>query len=324
MNIFQNLIWRVNGFLGTLSWTPTSNVTITLPPRSGTVALSGDTTSSDVSRSYAQLVPVTAGKTFALTDSGTVQECRLTTPITLTVPLDSAVNFAIGSEIRIIRNNTGTVNLNVLAGVTLVNQLGSNASPFVISSWCIVRKVAANRWILEVPSVIPADLGAATTATTQAAGTNNTTLATTAFVGTAITNSTRPVIEATGTTALTANSTVPLTYNTPTIDTNTMINAGTGIITIAAGQSGMYEYTLNITPSVPGNNLRILPHKNGNALLNDVLTFALNTDTVYTHTCTQKIRLIAGDTFAIRFYMGQLAATSGITCSHSLVFVRVY
>lgn len=188
MNLFQNLIWRVNSFVGTLSWTPTSNVTITLPPRSGTVTLDNDITNSGQSRSFPPIIVASASKTLALADSGTLQSCRPGSAITITIPPESTVNFAVGAEIRFSRGTNGAVTIQSGAGVALLDAVGGSSTNFSVQTWVQIRKIATNSWQLEPPIASSVNLPGSPSTSTQAIGTSDTTIATTAFASNQINN----------------------------------------------------------------------------------------------------------------------------------------
>jgi hypothetical protein len=85
--------------------------------------------------------------TLAITDADNrVIELSNTSAITLTVPLNSSVPFAIGSQVQILQTNTGQVTVAATGGVTI------NANPGLKLrgqwSFATLIKRAENTWVL--------------------------------------------------------------------------------------------------------------------------------------------------------------------------------
>jgi hypothetical protein len=85
--------------------------------------------------------------TMALSDLGGLVELSNTSSITVTIPLESSVAFAIGDRIDLLQTNTGQVTVVGAAGVTLNaydNQYKLNGR------WAAgtIIKRAANTWVL--------------------------------------------------------------------------------------------------------------------------------------------------------------------------------
>ena len=89
----------------------------------------------------------TANYTFLIGDDGIIVEANSTSPITLTVPLDSTTNFPIGSKITLIRTNTGDV---TIAGATVAVTVNATPGLKLRAQWsaATLLKRAANTWIL--------------------------------------------------------------------------------------------------------------------------------------------------------------------------------
>ena len=65
----------------------------------------------------APIVPVTANKTLDLTDAQTLQQVDSTASRTITVPTHASVEFPVGTEMEIVRWNTGAVTISPASGV---------------------------------------------------------------------------------------------------------------------------------------------------------------------------------------------------------------
>jgi hypothetical protein len=324
---FANSAFRLR-----LTGTATADRTISLPDDSGTIQLQdrpiGVTGSGVPVRGWEPIVVVTASKTLALIDSGTVQLCN--SAVTITIPLESTVAFAIGSQIILRRNTTSTITIALNGGVTLLNDLGQANTITTVQSFAVIRKIGVNQWSIQNPiqnnCVLPGD----PTTTTQSAGNNSTRIATTAFVAAALTNMVRPALEVSRTTTQSVNigAMTTLIFNTVGLDTNAAYNSATGVFTVPAGQSGLYEFAAFCGFSNPGNNMQIIPVRGGVA--QDGLRsngFSYAADTVFWISHIQQIRLAAGDQFRIDVYYGSisgLATTTSPTAIPSLKIRRIY
>ena len=93
----------------------------------------------------------TANHSLVLTDGYKIIEMNLTsTANTVTIPLNSAHAFPVGSQITIIQTGTGATTVVVTAGVTLncTPQVSSNAAKLRTQySSCTLIKRAENTWI---------------------------------------------------------------------------------------------------------------------------------------------------------------------------------
>ena len=94
----------------------------------------------------ARNVPTTAPYTLVIGDSAGIVEMNFGTANTLTVPLDSSVNFPIGASISLIQVGVGQTTVAATGGVTL------NATPGLKlrAQWslAVLIKRAANTWVL--------------------------------------------------------------------------------------------------------------------------------------------------------------------------------
>jgi hypothetical protein len=157
-NAINNLIQSASLFLTSGSFkatissaTLTADREISTPDKDGTIALLSDIGSGGGS-STPSIIPVSASKTLALTDAGSVQACNSASPVSITVPLDSAVNFSVGTEIHIIQDNAGLITIDQSTSGVNIRRSGSE---FVtghailgLYSRHLLQKVAANEWRL--------------------------------------------------------------------------------------------------------------------------------------------------------------------------------
>jgi hypothetical protein len=88
----------------------------------------------------------TSNYTLLIGDDGIIVEANSTSPITITVPLNSTTNFPIGTKITLIRTNTGAVTVGFAVGVTV------NATPGLLlrAQWsaATLLKRGTNTWLL--------------------------------------------------------------------------------------------------------------------------------------------------------------------------------
>lgn len=89
----------------------------------------------------------TASYTLVLTDAGRLIEMNVGSANTVTIPLDSSVNFPIGTKIDIVQTGTGATQISPTSGVTL-NSDGNKRT--LNAQWAAASLVkrAANTWIL--------------------------------------------------------------------------------------------------------------------------------------------------------------------------------
>jgi hypothetical protein len=84
--------------------------------------------------------------TLVLADKDKMVELNNASAITLTVPLDSAVNFAVGSDVSIMQTGNGSVTVVPQSGVT-VNFTPSNQTRAIWSSASLIKR-SADTWVL--------------------------------------------------------------------------------------------------------------------------------------------------------------------------------
>lgn len=94
---------------------------------------------------YPDIVSVSANKTLALTDAGTVQ--KATAQATITIPPNSSVAFVIGTEIVVLSYTTSTVNVVAGSGVTL-NSKDAKLSLSGRYAAATLKKIATDEWVL--------------------------------------------------------------------------------------------------------------------------------------------------------------------------------
>lgn len=87
----------------------------------------------------------TASYTLVLSDADKIVEMNVASANNLTVPLDSSVDFSIGTQINILQTNSGQTTIVPTSGVTV------NATPGlkIRAQWSSVTliKRAANTWV---------------------------------------------------------------------------------------------------------------------------------------------------------------------------------
>ncbi|NLF80413.1 MAG: hypothetical protein GX572_04380 [Clostridia bacterium] len=99
-------------------------------------------------QSSAKIIAVTGNKTLALADAGTLQQFTGTSDHTLTVPKNDAVDFPLGTEIEVVRYNTGNVTIAAAAGVT-INKNGDTLTVKDQYTSVYLKKMDANQWLLQ-------------------------------------------------------------------------------------------------------------------------------------------------------------------------------
>ena len=85
--------------------------------------------------------------TLQLDDAGTVVELNNASPVTVTIDVDSSVDFPIGSIVEIFQLGTGTVTVDAAVGVSLLSPDNLVESRARYSTLCL-RKRAADEWVL--------------------------------------------------------------------------------------------------------------------------------------------------------------------------------
>jgi len=97
----------------------------------------------------ANIIEVIADKTLDLTDAGKVQKVNSASARVITIPLNAAVAFPIGTEIEIIRYGADTVTITITATGTIVC---SESSPYTIVyqyTSAIIKKMDTDTWIVQ-------------------------------------------------------------------------------------------------------------------------------------------------------------------------------
>ncbi|NJR72631.1 MAG: hypothetical protein HC773_00870 [Scytonema sp. CRU_2_7] len=100
---------------------------------------------------YSEVVTVTATRDLNLSDNTAYLHCTNSSSITLTIRLDSSVNYPIGSEIEVARNGTEAVVITRESGVTMaVAGVGVTTSLTIFGQYylAMLKKVAANSWVV--------------------------------------------------------------------------------------------------------------------------------------------------------------------------------
>ena len=112
----------------------------------GLASLDGDSKLSPEQAS-ARIVSVTANKTLALTDAGSLQKVEGSSPRTITIPTNSSAAFPTGTEIEILRYGSGAVSIAAASGVTIrcAETTHTIAKQYGGVS---LKKLAANEWLL--------------------------------------------------------------------------------------------------------------------------------------------------------------------------------
>jgi hypothetical protein len=98
-------------------------------------------------RGYEPIVAVTATKTLALSDSGTVQNCTNAAAAIITIPLNGSVPFPISARIIIRKTTSQTVTVAWATGVTVLNSLGMTLTITGVTSSTVLRQTAIDSWI---------------------------------------------------------------------------------------------------------------------------------------------------------------------------------
>ena len=83
--------------------------------------------------------------TLALSDAGGIVEMNAAGANALTVPLNSAIPFAIGTRIKIIQHGAGATTITATAGVTIRNRSGLQlAGQYAVA---YLDKIGTDEWI---------------------------------------------------------------------------------------------------------------------------------------------------------------------------------
>jgi hypothetical protein len=260
---------------------------------------------------YAPVVPVSALKTLALSDNGTVQ--NVTAAVVLTIPLNSAVPFPVGSMIAIKRgSNSGAPSVFPTVGVTLIAEGGVTVTGNQgVPSFAWIRKTATDTWYFE-PHV-PSNLGllGTPTAATASVGTNTTQLATTAFVSL----SNRPYVRA----GRSANQVglanavfTKIIWNSVNTDTNGILNTTTGDFTIPAGLGGIYRITVGAGVSAGCKLMAVSLCTTAGVEIQRLSNFDQSSDSSFGGVSigSTSVLLAASTSYSIQLYQSNTAATT--------------
>ncbi len=98
-------------------------------------------------RGKREIVAVSSSKTLALSDAETFQQCTGSSAVTITVPPNSSVAFTVGTEIDILREGTGAVDIAAGTGVT-INSVAGNLDLAAQYSTASLKKTATDIWVL--------------------------------------------------------------------------------------------------------------------------------------------------------------------------------
>lgn len=95
-----------------------------------------------------QIVTKTGDDILALAEEGTAIHMNSSVDTVLSIPLNEATAFPLGSEIEIIRLGTGAVTITALSGVLLNGENGGSRLIPQQYGGAMLRKIAANEWII--------------------------------------------------------------------------------------------------------------------------------------------------------------------------------
>lgn len=102
------------------------------------------------------LINFTGNRTLALTDAGRLLVFTGTSAANVTIPADASVNFPVGTRIRLLHANVGSVDLTVLpwSGTPTIRSDGSGFGPFSRHGFTVypgeaeLTKIDANLWVI--------------------------------------------------------------------------------------------------------------------------------------------------------------------------------
>jgi len=141
---------------------PTADRTITLPDATGTVAIAADVlpltggtltgaltgtdaTFTGTTTTYIAFNNQTASYTLVLADAGKLVEVNNASANTLTVPPNSSVAFAVGTQILVVQQGAGATTITAGSGVTLRSKDGNLAIDGQYASVALVKR-ATDEW----------------------------------------------------------------------------------------------------------------------------------------------------------------------------------
>jgi hypothetical protein len=133
-------VTSLNSLTGGLNIVAGSNITVTPSGSNITIDASGG--------SYAPTLNDQTGTsyTLALTDANNRVSLSNTSPITVTIPLNTSVNFPIGTGIDLIQTNSGQVTVVGASGVTLASAVGPKIR--ATFAGCSIIKTGPNTWVM--------------------------------------------------------------------------------------------------------------------------------------------------------------------------------
>lgn len=107
-----------------------------------------DTTKIKPESTSADIIEVIADKTFALSDAGALQKVNSASARVVTIPLNAAVAFPIGTEIEIMRYGAGSATIAITATGTL---LAAQAERTIKNQYTsiIVKKMGTDTWVIQ-------------------------------------------------------------------------------------------------------------------------------------------------------------------------------
>ena len=140
---FTNGTW--NGSVIAINRGGTGSATQNFVDLTTAQTIAGDKTLTGVLRPTVTTNRQTANYTLVLTDRGKLVETNVATANNLTIPLDSAVAFPIGSEIEVAQYGAGQTTIVATGGVTIRSASGNLkiASQYVAVS---LIKIGTNEW----------------------------------------------------------------------------------------------------------------------------------------------------------------------------------
>lgn len=285
----------------------TSDESVVIPNGPGTLLLNNGAV-----RGYRPIVSVSASKTLGLSDANTSQLCSAAS--TITIPLNATVGFAIGTEIIIQRNTSAAVAIAVISGVAAVDEFGLAISLTAVSNATLIKKIATNTWLVTNPIPNNAFLPGSPTCQTQAAGTNNTTVANTAYVTNAVSAapaSSGLLVYATQTSGITGLgsgwTTIP--FSTQPLFASSLFVGGTFTPTL----TGLYRISVNLFFSMQTYAQHLIGVWSGSTLVAMMSRGPAASDGFAVKPAFVDVQLTAGVGYQIKAYTVDVGAISTAT-----------